>query len=83
MDLTELQEIEDHEREHRKPTRIRCCISAGCQASGALDIQRTLSEEVERCGLADEVGVAGVGCLGLCGHGHWSRSTQVATSTSG
>lgn len=69
MDLTELQEIEAQELQRRKPVRIRCCISAGCQASGALDIQRKLSDEVERSGLADEIGVAGVGCLGLCGNG--------------
>jgi bidirectional [NiFe] hydrogenase diaphorase subunit len=69
MDIIELQQIAQAEREHRKPKRIRCCTAAGCQSSGAEAVLKALQGEVKAAGLAEEVMVASVGCLRFCGHG--------------
>jgi len=69
MDLIELQTIVEHEQARRRRIRVHCCVSAGCQASGALEIQRQLEAAVNVAGLSAEVEVVGVGCLGLCGQG--------------
>ena len=69
MDLSELHAIAERERGRRKATCIRCCTSSGCQASAALELERRLGEAVAAAGLADEVEVVGVGCMGFCGQG--------------
>jgi bidirectional [NiFe] hydrogenase diaphorase subunit len=69
MDITELRTIGQQERECRKPTRIRCCMAAGCLSSGAATIKNSLEAVVEEASLADRVEICSVGCLRLCGRG--------------
>ncbi len=69
MDLHELQQIARRERERRRRIRIHCCTSLGCHASNAIEIKRRLEEAVIAAGLEGEIEVAGVGCMGFCGHG--------------
>jgi bidirectional [NiFe] hydrogenase diaphorase subunit len=69
MDLAELQELADNERSARKPIRIHCCTSSGCQASNALEIKRRLDDAVAAAGVGDQAQVIGVGCMGFCGQG--------------
>jgi bidirectional [NiFe] hydrogenase diaphorase subunit len=69
MDLIELQEIAARERSGRRQIRVRCCTSTGCQSSQALEIKRRLDEAVRAAGLAEQVQVVGVGCMGFCGQG--------------
>ncbi len=69
MDLTELQEIAKKERANSKPIRIRCCLAAGCLSSGAIAVKESLSKVTTEAGLADQVQVCGVGCMGLCCQG--------------
>lgn len=69
MDLHELHAIAEREQQRRKQIRIQCCTSSGCQASQALEIKRRLDEAVAEAGLAADVDVAGVGCMGFCGQG--------------
>lgn len=69
MDIAELHEIAQQERDRRKPTRIRCCTAAGCLSSGASAVQHGLEAAVQQAGLEAEVEVCGVGCLRFCGRG--------------
>src|SRR5262245_66022715 len=69
MDLTELLEIAERERERRKPLRIRCCLAGSCLLSGSQAIKEGLEQAVAEAGLDDRVEVCGVGCLRLCSHG--------------
>jgi bidirectional [NiFe] hydrogenase diaphorase subunit len=66
MNLTELQEIAQKERANSKPTRIRCCMAAGCLSSGAVAVKESLEKLTTETGLADKVEVRSVGCMGLC-----------------
>ncbi|MDZ8025342.1 MAG: NuoF family protein [Nostoc sp. DedQUE11] len=66
MDLTELQEIAYKERTNSKPTRIRCCMAAGCLSSGAVAVKESLEKTKAEIGLTDKVEVRSVGCMGLC-----------------
>lgn len=69
MDLTELLEIAQKERESHKPIRVHCCTSTGCRAANSLTVKKNLEGAVKEKGLADEVQVVGVGCMGFCGNG--------------
>jgi bidirectional [NiFe] hydrogenase diaphorase subunit len=69
MDLTELLEIAEKERVNSKPIRIRCCMAAGCLSSGSIGVKETLEKATIEAGLADQVEVCAVGCMGLCCQG--------------
>jgi bidirectional [NiFe] hydrogenase diaphorase subunit len=69
MDITELQAIAQQERESQKPTRIRCCMAAGCLSSGAAAVKHSLEVAVAQAHLDSTVEVCSVGCLKLCGRG--------------
>ncbi len=69
MDIAELYELAEKERSGRKPYRIRCCMAAGCQSSGADDVRKALKQEIAAAGLEEQVELCSVGCLRLCGHG--------------
>lgn len=64
-----LEAIAEQEKRGQKPFRIRCCTSTGCQAVGALAVKQHLEARVQSLGVADQVQVIGVGCMGLCGRG--------------
>ncbi len=69
MDITELHDIAQQERDRRKPTRIRCCTGAGCLSSGAAAVKNGLDAAVQQAGLEADVEVCGVGCMRFCGRG--------------
>jgi bidirectional [NiFe] hydrogenase diaphorase subunit len=69
MDLAELQEIAESERQARKPVRIRCCVAAGCLSANAQLVKQRLEETISAAGLDDGVEVCGVGCMRLCSQG--------------
>ncbi len=69
MDLTELLEIGEKERQQQAGIRIRVCVAAGCLSANAQAVKQSLEAAVAAAGLAASVQVAGVGCLGLCSGG--------------
>jgi bidirectional [NiFe] hydrogenase diaphorase subunit len=69
MDLAELLQIAECEQRARKPVRLRCCMAAGCLSSEGGGVRDALAQAVTAAGLADQVDVAGVGCMGLCSEG--------------
>jgi len=69
MDLTELLEIGEKERQRQGGIRIRVCVAAGCLSANAQAVKQCLEAAVAEAGLAESVQVAGVGCLGLCSGG--------------
>jgi len=69
MDLAELHEIAERERQTRKPIRIRCCVAAGCLSANAQAVKQRLEESAATAGLQGQVEVCGVGCLRLCSRG--------------
>lgn len=69
MDLCELLEIAEQERQSQKALRIRCCVAAGCLSSNALEVKEGLEKAVTDAGLTDTVQVCGVGCMRLCCQG--------------
>jgi bidirectional [NiFe] hydrogenase diaphorase subunit len=66
MDLAELQELGDRERDARKAIQLRCCTAAGCLSSDGLAVKDALVAAVKSAGLQNEVHVAPVGCMRLC-----------------
>jgi bidirectional [NiFe] hydrogenase diaphorase subunit len=69
MDLAELTQIAQNERDRQKSIRIRCCTSGGCQASNSLQVKARMEMAVKALGLEDTVEVQSVGCMGFCGRG--------------
>ena len=69
MDISELYSLAERERNRRKPYRIRCCMAAGCQSSGAGAVKQTLEAAIAQGDLDGKVEVCSVGCLRFCGHG--------------
>jgi (2Fe-2S) ferredoxin len=69
MDLTDLLEIADKEKQARPPVQIRCCTAAGCVSAGSEAVLERLKQAVADAGLEDRVAVSGVGCLRLCARG--------------
>lgn len=69
MDITELQQIGEKERQSHKPIRVHCCTSTGCRAANSLQVKKNLEGAVKDTGLGDRVQVVGVGCMGFCGNG--------------
>jgi len=69
MDLTELQDIAEEERQAKKSIRVHCCTSTGCQAANSLGVKKNLEGAVKAADLGDRVQVVGVGCMGFCGRG--------------
>ena len=69
MDLAELREIAQQERDRQKKTRIRCCTAAGCVSSGAMAVKESLEKKIKDDDLTAEVEVCSVGCLKFCGRG--------------
>jgi bidirectional [NiFe] hydrogenase diaphorase subunit len=53
MDLAELNQIAQTERDRQKSIRIRCCTSGGCQASNSLQVKTRLEMAVTALGLED------------------------------
>ncbi|MGG6293931.1 NuoF family protein [Leptolyngbya sp. AN02str] len=78
MDVSELLEIAQHERQTHKTVQIRCCVAAGCLAVNSLAVKEQLKAAVAEAGLEDSVQVYGVGCLRLC-----SQAPLVAVDTGG
>jgi bidirectional [NiFe] hydrogenase diaphorase subunit len=66
MELAELQQLAEHERQTQKKTRLRCCVAAGCLTSGGQAVKDALDHAVRSAGKAKKVQVAAVGCLRLC-----------------
>ncbi|WP_392533630.1 NuoF family protein [Nostoc sp. C117] len=66
MDLTELQKIAQKERANSGPTRIRCCMAAGCLSSGAVAVKESLEKSITAAALTNQIEVRSVGCMGLC-----------------
>jgi len=69
MDLVELLEIGQQERDRQKGIRVRCCTAAGCQSSQSEAVKDALESAVKEAGLQEEVQVSGVGCMKFCGRG--------------
>ncbi len=69
MELSELLEIAEKERQTRPPWQIRCCMAAGCMSSNSQAVLENLRQTVNSAGLIDQIKVAGVGCMRLCCQG--------------
>lgn len=69
MDLTELLDIADAEKQRQRTIRVHCCTSTGCRAANSLDVLRNMQTAVEDANLGDRIEVVGVGCMGFCGRG--------------
>lgn len=69
MDVTELLEIAQQERQSQKPVQIRCCVAAGCLSANSQGVKQQLEEAVKASGLENQVQVHGVGCMRLCCQG--------------
>ena len=69
MDLQELLEIAETERDRRRKIKVRCCTAAGCLSSKSDAVKKSLEAAVKAAGLEDEVQVCGVGCMKFCGRG--------------
>ena len=78
MDLAELNEIAQTERDSPKPVQIRCCVAAGCLSANSQAVKQGLEAAVKAENLTETVEVRGVGCMRLCCQG---PSVQVERNT--
>jgi bidirectional [NiFe] hydrogenase diaphorase subunit len=69
MDLAELLEIGQKERDRAKAIRLHCCTAAGCLSSKSDAVKAELETAVRDAGLEATVEVCGVGCMKFCGRG--------------
>ncbi len=69
MDLAELVQMAEKEHAGRKPCRVSCCTSTGCESARSQEVLQRMRAEAEVRNLTDRVAVVGVGCLGFCGGG--------------
>jgi len=69
MDLTELREVAQKEKERQRSIRVHCCTSTGCRAASAMEVYRNLEAAVEEHNCSDRVEIVSVGCMGFCGQG--------------
>ncbi|MDJ0714189.1 MAG: NADH-quinone oxidoreductase subunit NuoF [Prochloraceae cyanobacterium] len=69
MDLKELVEIGEKQRNSAKKIRIHCCNAAGCISSNSSAVKDKLEIAVKEAGLQETVEVAKVGCMKFCGRG--------------
>ncbi|MGA3016478.1 MAG: NADH-quinone oxidoreductase subunit NuoF [Bryobacteraceae bacterium] len=71
MTIEELRTIAENERLAQKKFQhhVCVCIAAGCLSSGADQVRDAIKKEVAEAGMAGEVLVKGVGCMGLCSAG--------------
>ncbi|NER30949.1 MAG: (2Fe-2S) ferredoxin domain-containing protein, partial [Symploca sp. SIO1C4] len=67
MDLNELLEIAQRERDRQKSIRIRCCTAAGCVSSNSQAVKQALESVIQDAGQQHQVEVCSVGCLKFCG----------------
>ena len=71
MTIEDLRTIAENERQAQKKFQhhVCVCIAAGCLSSGADQVRDAIKKEVAEAGMAGEVLVKGVGCMGLCSAG--------------
>jgi bidirectional [NiFe] hydrogenase diaphorase subunit len=69
MELPELFDLAQQERQNRLPVEVRCCVAAGCVSANSEAVIRSLRASVADAGLEEQVKVCGVGCLRLCSQG--------------
>ena len=65
MDLPELLELGEKERNNYKPIRVHCCTSTGCRAANSVAVKKNLEGAVKELGMSDRIQVVGVGCMGF------------------
>lgn len=69
MDLQELLNIAERNKENQRKIRIRCCGAAGCISSNSTAVKENLERAIVATGLEDRVEIANVGCMKFCGRG--------------
>ena len=69
MQIEDLNAIAEKERAARKGHCLRTCMSAGCLSSQSDKLKKNLDGAVAAAGLAADVEVRRVGCMGFCGQG--------------
>jgi bidirectional [NiFe] hydrogenase diaphorase subunit len=69
MDLTELREVAQKEKDRQRPTRLHCCTSTGCRAASAAEVYDNLKASVKQHECGDRLEIVSVGCMGFCGQG--------------
>jgi len=75
FDAAALQEMADKEQEkqHKYKTRLFCCASTACLASGSAPVQDTIKQAIKVNKLNKDVQLVPTGCMGLCSHGPMVR----------
>ena len=71
MTIEELRTIAENERQAQKKFQHHVCVctAAGCLSSGADQVLDAIKKEAAEAGMAGEVLVKSVGCMGLCSAG--------------
>ncbi|MDJ0727454.1 MAG: NADH-quinone oxidoreductase subunit NuoF [Prochloraceae cyanobacterium] len=79
MELKELINIAEQQRNNAKKIRIRCCSAAGCISSDSPAVKKGLENAVKAAGLEDSIEVASVGCMKFCGRGPLVQIDPIGT----
>lgn len=78
-----LQEMTQKEQEKQQQfkTRLFCCASTACLASGSTPVQELIKQTIKVNKLRKEVQLVPTGCMGLCSHGPMLRVQSQAHTT--
>jgi bidirectional [NiFe] hydrogenase diaphorase subunit len=65
--------VKEQEKQNQYKTRLFCCASTACLASGSAPVQDTIKQAIKVNKLGKEVQLVPTGCMGLCSHGPMVR----------
>lgn len=65
--------VKEQEKQQQFKTRLFCCASTACLASGSAPVQDVFKQSIKVNKLGKEVQLVPTGCMGLCSHGPMVR----------
>ncbi len=65
--------VKEQAQQNQYKTRLFCCASTACLASGSAPVQDTIKQAIKVNKLGKEVQLVPTGCMGLCSHGPMVR----------
>ena len=73
--------VKEQEKQGKYKSRLFCCASTACLASGSTPVLETIKETIKVNKLRQEVQLVPTGCMGLCSHGPMVRVQAKNQST--
>jgi bidirectional [NiFe] hydrogenase diaphorase subunit len=66
VELADLQQLAQAEKDARQDMQVRCCTAASCLSCGSTAVKEALDQEIRARGLGKRAQVLSVGCMRIC-----------------